>query len=87
MSREFDPEAFKAQLKEEMYTENKAMMKELLGEMTKLLKDKQPTQSSAPIDLNTELPVRKRKEDEVTVLADPMRRGNLDQPENVERSV
>ena len=48
----FDPKAFKAQLKEEMYTENKAMMKELLGEMTKLLKDKQPVQSSAPIDLD-----------------------------------
>ena len=42
MSGEFDPEAFKAQLKEEMYTENKAIMKEMLGEMTKLLKDKQP---------------------------------------------
>ena len=38
----FDPEAFKVQLKEEMYTENKAMMKELLGEMTNLLKDKHP---------------------------------------------
>ena len=37
---------FKAQLKEEMYTENKAMMKELLGEMTKLFREKQPEQSS-----------------------------------------
>ena len=73
MSGGFDPEAFKAQLKEEMYTENKAMM-----EMIKLLKDKQPAQSSAPIDLDAELPVREREEDEVMVLADPMRRGNLD---------
>ena len=40
ISGRFDPETFKAQLKEEMYTENKAMMKELLGEMTKLLKEK-----------------------------------------------
>ena len=40
MSGGFDPETFKAQLKEEMYTENKAMMKELLGEMTKLFKEK-----------------------------------------------
>ena len=40
MSGAFDPETFKAQLKEEMYTKNKAMMKELLGEMTKLLKNK-----------------------------------------------
>ena len=53
MSGRFDPEAFKAQLKEEMYTENKAMMKELLGEMTKLFKEKQPAQCSGPIDLDT----------------------------------
>ena len=42
MLGEFDPETFKAQLKEEMYTKNKTMMKELLGEMTKLFKEKQP---------------------------------------------
>ena len=81
MLGEFDPETFKAQLKEEMYTENKAMMKELLGEMTKLFKEKQLVQSSSPIDLDTELPVREREEDEVTVLADPMRRRNVNQPE------
>ena len=81
MSWEFDPKTFKAQLKEKMYTENKAMMKELLGEMTKLFKEKQPAQSSGPIDLDTELPVREREEDEVTVLADPMRCRNTDQPE------
>ena len=40
MSGRFDPEAFKSQLKEEMYTENKAMMKELMEEMTKLFKEK-----------------------------------------------
>ena len=61
ISRRFYPEAFKAQLKEEMYTDNKAIMKELLGEMTKLLKDKQPAQSSAPVDLDAELPVRERE--------------------------
>ena len=82
MSGGFDPEAFKVQLKEKMYTENKAMMKELLGEMTKLLKDKQPVQSSAPIDMDIELPVREGEENEVIVLADPMRRGNLDQLES-----
>ena len=87
MSGGFDPEAFKAQQKEEMYTENKAMMKELLGEMTKLLKDKQSAQSSALINLDTELPVREREEDKVTVLADPIRRENLNQPESVERPV
>ena len=85
MSGGFDPEAFKAQLKEEMYTENKAMMKELLGEMTKLLKDKQPAQSSTPINLDEELQVREREEDEVTVLADPVRHINMDQPKGVER--
>ena len=67
-----------------MYTKNKAMMKELLGEMTKLFKEKQPAQSSGPIDLDTELPVREREEDEVTVLADPMRRRNADQSEGAE---
>ena len=40
MSGGFDLETFKEQLKEELYTENKAMMKELLGEMTKLFKEK-----------------------------------------------
>ena len=73
MSGKFDPEAFKAQLKEEMYTENKAMMKELLGEMTKLFREKQPEQSSDPIDLHAKIPVREREEDEVTVLADPIK--------------
>ena len=68
-----------------MYTENKAMMKELLGEMTKLFKEKQPAQSSGPIDLDAELPVREREEDEVTVLADPMRHRNADQPEGAEQ--
>ena len=49
------------------------MMKEMLGEMTKLFKERQPAQSSDPIDLDTELPVREREEDEVTVLADPIK--------------
>ena len=77
MSGGFDPEAFKAQLKEEMYTENKAMMKELLGEMTKLFREKQPEQSSDPVDLHAEIPIREKKEDEVTVLADPIRQKNM----------
>ena len=70
MSGGFDPEAFKAQLKEEMYIENKAMMKELLREMTKLFREKQPQQSSDLVDLHAEIPVREREEDEVMVLAD-----------------
>ena len=31
MSGGFDPEAFKAQLKEELYTENRLMMKYMMG--------------------------------------------------------
>ena len=49
------------------------MMKELLGEMTKLFREKQPEQSSDPVDLHAEIPVREKEEDEVTVLADPIR--------------
>ena len=85
MSGGFDPKTFKAQLKEEMYTENKAMMKELLGELTKFFKEKQPAQPSGPVDLDAELPVREREEDEVTVLADPMRHRNANQPEGAKQ--
>ena len=67
MSGGFDLDAFKAQLKQELYTENRAMMKEVLSEMTKMFKEKQPTQSSDPVDLHAEIPLREREEDEVTV--------------------
>ena len=36
----FDPEVFKAQLKEEFYTKNRMMMKDMMGEITKLFKEK-----------------------------------------------
>ena len=36
----FDPKAFKAQLKEELYNENRFMMKDMMGEITKLVKEK-----------------------------------------------
>ena len=85
MSGEFYPEAFKAQLKEEIYTENKAMMKELLGEITKFLREKQPVQSSDLVDLHTEILIREREEDEVTVLVDPIRQKNVGPIENVEQ--
>ena len=62
------------------------MMKELLGEMTKLLKEKQPAQPSGPIYLDTELPVREREEDDVTVLANPIGQRNMGQVEEVEQS-
>ena len=70
-----------------MYTENKAMMKELLEGMTKLFREKQPEQSSDPVDLHAEIPVRERKEDEVTVLADPIKQKNVGLLESVERLV
>ena len=54
------------------------MMKELLGEMTKMFKEKQPAQSFDPVDLHAEIPLREREEDEVIVLADPMRRKTID---------
>ena len=38
MAYEFDPEAFKAQLKEELFAENRLMMKEMMREITKLIK-------------------------------------------------
>ena len=73
MSGGSDLDAFKVQLKQELYTENRAMMKELLGEMTKIFKEKQPSQSSNLVDLHTEILLREKEEDEVTILADPMR--------------
>ena len=85
MSGEFNPKAFKAQLKEELYTENRAMMKELLGEVTKMLREKQLVQSSDPVDLHAEIPIREREEDEVMVLADPARQRNVGPTENVEK--
>ena len=35
----FDHEAFKAQLKEEVFAETRSMMKEMMGEITKLIKE------------------------------------------------
>lgn len=40
MSRGFDAEAFKAQLKEELLAKNRLIIREILGEMAKIMKDK-----------------------------------------------
>ena len=48
-----------------------------MGEITKLIKENQPAPLTGPIDLDIELPVRNREEDNVTVLADPVGRRNV----------
>ena len=85
MTGEFDPEAFKAQLKEELFAENRLMMKEMMREITKLIKENQPAPPTGPVDLDTELPVKNREEDDMTVLADPVGRKNMVQIEYVEQ--
>ena len=86
MAGRFDLEAFKAQLKEELLAENRKMMRELMGEMIKLIKGSQPTPPTSPVDLGTRLPVREREKDEVTLLADPIGRRNMGQAEEAEQS-
>ena len=86
MAGGFDPEAFKAQLKEELLAENRLMMKELMGEIIKLIKENQPAPPTSPVDLDTELRMREREEDNVTVLADPISRRNVSQAESAEQS-
>ena len=80
----FNPEIFKAQLKEEILAENRLMMRKMMGEITKLIKENQPALPTSPVDLDTELPVRDREEDDVMVLADSIGRRNVGQAENVE---
>ena len=77
MTGGFDLEAFKAELKEELLVENQKMMKELMGEMIKLIQGSQPIPPTDPVDLGTKLPVREREKNEVTVLADPIGRRNV----------
>ena len=86
MAGEFDPEAFKAQLKEEVFAETRSMMRKMMREITKLIKEKQPMQPTGPVDLDTKLPIRDREEDDVTVLADPVGRRNVGQVEEGEQS-
>ena len=86
MAGGFDLEVFKAQLKEEILAENRLMMRELMGEVIKLIKENQPAPSTSLVNLNTELPVRERKEDNVTMLAEPVGQRNVGQAENAEQS-
>ena len=86
MARGFDPEVFKAQLKEELLAENRLMMGELMGEIIKLIKENQPAPPTNSVDLDTELPVKEREKDDVIVLADPISRRNVGQAESAEQS-
>ena len=86
MASEFNPEAFKAQLKKELLAENRLIMRELMEEIIKLIKENQPTPPTGLVDLDTKLPVREREEDDVTVLADPISQRNIGQAEEVEQS-
>ena len=86
MAGGFDPEVFKAQLKEEILTENRLMMKELMGEIIKLIKENQPAPPTSLVDLDTDIPVREREEDDVTVLTDPIGQRNMGQAEEVKQS-
>ena len=85
MAGGFDPEVFKAQLKGELLAENRKMMRKLMGEMIKLIKESQPTPPIGLVDLDTELPVREREEDDMIVLADPIGQRNMGQAENAEQ--
>ena len=86
MAGGFDPEVFKTQLKEEILIENRLMMKKMMREITKLIKKSQPTPSFGPVDLDTDILVRKREKDDVTMLADPIGQRNIGQAEEVEQS-
>ena len=55
--------------------------------MTKLFRENQPKQLSDPVDLHAEISVREREEDEVTVLADPIRQKNVGPVKSVERPI
>ena len=81
-----DLEAFKAQMKEELLVANRLMMKEAMEEMDKMMKGKQPEQPAAPIDLDEEIPIRERVEEEITIVADLGKKKDVVQTENVEES-
>ena len=62
------------------------MMKEAMEEMAKMMKGKQPEQPTTPIDLDDEIPIRERVEEEIAVVADPGKKKDVVQAESVEES-
>ena len=62
------------------------MMREMMGEITKLIKEKQPMQLVDPLNLDMEIPIKEREKDDMTVLADQVGQKNMGQTENVKQS-
>ena len=75
----FDVEAFKA----EMLAANQLMIKEAMEEIAKMVKGKQPEQPTAPIDLDDEIPIRERVEEEVPLVANLGKKKDVVQAESV----
>ena len=69
-----------------MLASNRLMMKEVMEEIAKMVKGKQPEQPTAPIDLDDEIPVRERVEEEIAVIADLEKKKGVVQTENLEES-
>ena len=78
----FDVEAFKA----EMLAANQLMIKGAMEEIAKMLKGKQPEQPTAPIDLDDEIPIKERVEEEIAVIANPEKKKGVVQAESGEES-
>ena len=57
-----------------------------MREITKLIEENRLAPPTSPVDLGTELPVRDREKDDVTVLAEPVGWRNMGQAENAEQS-
>ena len=57
------------------------MMREMIGEITKLIKEKQLMQSTGPVDLDAEILIREREEDDMIVPTDPVGQKNMGQTE------
>ena len=57
-----------------------------MGEIIKLIVENWLAPLTSPVDLGTELPVRDREKDDVTVLVEPVGQRNMGQVENAKQS-
>ena len=55
-----------------------------MEEMAKIMKGKQPEQPTVPIDLDDEIPIRERVEEEIAIVADSGKKKDVVQAESVE---